>query len=519
MASPSDYKLAYLTTEENVNKFYECIVYFLEQPHLALEYGVEEIHFNLKEDHGIQHLSTWFHKEKRDGDQQKLLKSAIKKLGLAKDMKDDLKKAVKKNDPYALLILIISMCPNIHTFRFSGIASELLTPFLLENNYYHRNYLTKLRHIELLEPEETDTRNYRAENIFEILRYFHRLPSIESFHASGICANYDAPVTGILPTTSSLKEIHVEKSGISSTWGNLETLLRIPTALQDVKISRGNRKLDEDFETFTIYPKNLGKALSCHTRSLRKLDLDLDEGIPKMGEWTASDYYEKHEDFVKKYKEVGRYEVDKYAQVDRQVSSGPVSVRDLPDAQFYGSGSSIGSLHNFTNLTHLSIGVKLLLGVTSPLPFRLVNGLPPSLQSFNLRGYVHGEVTEYDEVVEEFLRVRESASPNLSILTGCELGKPKPVGEKQAVQVRQEEQEAKETSKRHFKMPKLSFGKKKGSQKEEQKEEGVEEEEEEEDEEGEEEEEGSEDEDDEDEEDDEEDDEEEEEEEEEEDEE
>lgn len=84
---------------------------------------------------------------------------------------------------------------------------------------------------------------------------------------------------------------------------------------------------------------------------------------------------------------------------------------------------TIGSLHDFNALTHLSVGISALLGpsyeVQEP-PFRLIDALPPNLEYLCLYGYVKGENKKLGSHVEEFIQHKESRFPQLVEVQGVD---------------------------------------------------------------------------------------------------
>lgn len=110
---------------------------------------------------------------------------------------------------------------------------------------------------------------------------------------------------------------------------------------------------------------------------------------------------------------------DEYFRQDEADSPGPLELYELLDDRTY--NNTIGSLHDFKALTHLSIGIKLLLGPPGSItPFRLVDALPKSLRSLTIRGYTKGAVAKYDAAIEELLARRTEVLPALVEIWGVE---------------------------------------------------------------------------------------------------
>jgi hypothetical protein len=163
--------------------------------------------------------------------------------------------------------------------------------------------------------------------------------------------------------------------------------------------------------------KTLGKALWSSRSSLRKLDIDVDSMLFDDSH-DEEEYVERRaeeEDYIEE-----PYWRDEYFRQDEADSPGPLELYQVPDDRTY--NNTIGSLHDFEALTHLSLGVKLLLGPASSLtPFRLVDALPKSLRSLTIRGYTKGVVAKYDAAIRELLARRAEVLPALVRISGEEL--------------------------------------------------------------------------------------------------
>jgi hypothetical protein len=162
--------------------------------------------------------------------------------------------------------------------------------------------------------------------------------------------------------------------------------------------------------------KILGKAIWSSRSSLRKLDIDVDSML--------SDDNHDEEEYVERRTEEADYIEepywrDEYFRQDEADSPGPLELYEVPDDRTY--NNTIGSLHDFEALTHLSLGVKLLLGPPGSItPFRLVDALPKSLRSLTIRGYTKGVVAKYDAAIGELLACRAEVLPALAEVSGVE---------------------------------------------------------------------------------------------------
>ncbi|KAK0775587.1 triosephosphate isomerase [Friedmanniomyces endolithicus] len=319
--------------------------------------------------------------------------------------------------------LTYSVCPYTYNAdRQAPYRAHVLEQTLLRNNYgkLPETHLQRLRHVRLL-PETglryDDARTYSHMDILGQLRLFHRLPNIESLAIDGITTNGGADhLEHFPPHTSNLKAIHVGHSMLPSTL--VAVLIRIPKRLEEFTHFVGGRDTRDGGRNL-FSARTLGKALWDQRASLRKLDIDVD-GLLQDDKYDRQDY----ERYLKQSRRGDTneppYWYDEWFRLDEQASAGgPWHVHDLPDTREY--SGTIGSLHDFEKLTHLSLGVKLLLGSPeSKTPFRLVEALPRSLESLLIRGYTRGQTPKYDEAIGELVALCSEQLPALKDIRGLE---------------------------------------------------------------------------------------------------
>jgi hypothetical protein len=347
--------------------------------------------------------------------------------------------------------LILIMCPNIERLTYSSCPppympdrnvyrEHLLPKTLLRNNYgkLPQKHLQKLRHVRLL-PEVGVSYNggdtYEFIDLLAEARLFHRLPAIESISVDGITSNNDADHLGEFPPrTSNVKSIHVGHSMLPSS--ELAPLIRMPRNLEEFTHSVGGRDSNDgkqkisaaDIEPrtlanrsntgghYTFTAKTLGKALHTSRHSLLKLDIDVDDML--------SDDKHDEEEYAENCAEEEEYGEesywrDAYFRQDEADSPGPLELYEVPNDRTY--ANTIGTLHDFEALTHLSVGVKLLLGPPGSMtPFRLIDALPKSLRFLTIRGYTKGVVAKYDAAIGELLARRAEVLPALLEVRGVE---------------------------------------------------------------------------------------------------
>ncbi|KAI1424008.1 hypothetical protein F5Y12DRAFT_754284 [Xylaria sp. FL1777] len=306
--------------------------------------------------------------------------------------------------------LLLMLCPNIEILKYEQ-GSRIIENILRRNNYglLPATHLEKLRDVILLPtsgPIEGDHRFYTNLDILAMLRLFHRLPAVESVSTDAVGPDHDGGYVGQFPPgTSNLKRIHVGHSLYGADV--IGPLIRVAKRLEEFTFTTGGRS-NLHGGCVVRSANTIGRALYAHRSSLRKIDIDIDEHID--GEEESDQEYEE-----------GR---DEWYYRDREISTAPLPTTQTQSTQEY--GATVGSLHDFESLTHLSIGIKLLLGGYSwnnegeDAPFRLVDALPKSLEYLLIRGYERGKIARYDSQIDEFLLSRRDRLPLLQELHGID---------------------------------------------------------------------------------------------------
>jgi hypothetical protein len=167
--------------------------------------------------------------------------------------------------------------------------------------------------------------------------------------------------------------------------------------------------------------------------------LDIDDYFPSGRGYQEGDEYVIDEGDDTERREIHhikqnlKYErKEKYFRLDESESQAlglPLLNKDLPDTRKY--QLTIGSMYDFTVLSHLSIRVKLLLGpqlfkpstgikVALPAPFRLVDSLPPNLKYLYVRGYRAGIDPNWDKQIKELMVIRTEKRPALKEVLGID---------------------------------------------------------------------------------------------------
>ncbi|KAH7303065.1 hypothetical protein B0I35DRAFT_447299 [Stachybotrys elegans] len=323
--------------------------------------------------------------------------------------------------------LVILLCPNIHTLTFGDNSHNGPFVHLLQENNYSllpNQYLQNLQHVTVLHTKDVtlgDDRFYTYTNVLHLLRLFHRLPALNSFSVDGI-DDMREDLIAFPPATSNLKSLRIGHSSCSSEF--LGKLIRIPRALERLNLTNGGR-ITLDGGGPIMSAMTISKALFEQRETIQEIDIDMDATFGKddLDDPTEDEAYDDRDDWWHKDLEIST--VPDKAQL--RAWEGPATRQD---------GSPIGSMHDFASLTTLKIGVGMLLdGFLSPnrgteqkessrAPCRLVDALPPGLQSFTLRGYYKGKNQYYDWQVKEFMAYKAERFPRLQELEGIEAPVP-----------------------------------------------------------------------------------------------
>lgn len=325
-----------------------------------------------------------------------------------------------------LIILLFSLCENISTLYLAEyLYQQPVLNYLLRGNYGQmRNPpLQKLKNVRFINSVWTDERVYGTIEILQYLQLVHRLPALETVTMDAI-QSYQADRTFFIPGTGNMKKMEITHCDIPGDF--LALMISIPKALEEFKLSIGGLWSTDSGQPF-VRPFHIGQALYAHRKSLRLLDIDLDMVVQDTPDlfWDTKDKEKEKEndsDWLVKdqYDQYGR---DRIA-LDKEISINP----ERSDSKEY--GRTIGSLYDFPQLTHLSISIITLLGsrdewqtpnrLLKPAPFRLVDGLPPSLEYLCIYGYVRGSNVDVDEQIEELLARKDEKLSRLKVIKGVD---------------------------------------------------------------------------------------------------
>lgn len=317
----------------------------------------------------------------------------------AKDFDDN-----EKEFAVAALIVIFSLCEKLTVLRIAEFPT-LLREYLLKNNYgkLDRFGLQQLKSVEFVKEHPLDTRVYEQVDFLEYVRHFGKLPAMESLSMEGVM-QYEVNDL-VSPGTSNIKKIHLDHSEISGS--TLSKMIRSSKVLEELRVSQGGL-WHLDIGAWNMRPQTVGKSLHQHRSTLKVLDLDVaDLDHSEVPSWENSEFEELAESD------------EEYFKLDKESSTLPFWQEDIPDDRPY--GFTIGSLHDFTAMTHLSLNLNALFGAwyeRKEPPFRLIDALPPNLEYLCLYGYVKGENGDVDSHVEELMQHKEKRFPRLVKIEG-----------------------------------------------------------------------------------------------------
>ena len=260
--------------------------------------------------------------------------------------------------------VLISLCPNITSLRINGIHPQtVLGEFLTRNNYggLPGRFLAKLQKVLVHGYQSHDERNYSHLLSMHCFRFFHRLPAVDTFSFDAL-ENYQELHAFFPPKVSpGIKKIVIAHSKLSDYL--IYNMIRIPVALEEFSHTDSFALWGAKSDSVeTIYPKTLGKCLLEHKDSLRVLHITA-HGLATPAEDSRVDEYKRstHEIEAWEAGEQGKGHLSdeinsRYFLNDKTESPKdlPFFVDEIPTTREY-AWNSIGSLHDFTNLTHLSI--------------------------------------------------------------------------------------------------------------------------------------------------------------------
>ena len=330
----------------------------------------------------------------------------------------------------ALTALLVSVSPNLESMTASqpmynftgyhdaetrarlGIIEETLRfpleKLLIETNAQPEDkpYLQNLRSVEFLPHQDSaweDERFYREFDLFAMISFFDRLPSMEHIGVDIIIEDENG-LHDLEPASSNISRIRIDHSNLN-TWF-LSPLINSCKVLREFHYTIGGRgSLDGSFAAFN--PRTFLKALLGHKMSLEILHVDAD-----------SDCY---------FAEMEEY--GDHRAVEREENEQEPAHNDPQ-----GLWERTGSLQDFSALSKLNIGIGILLFLalgsqsmeagdhynTSFDELVLADSLPDSLESLVIIGYEKGVRADFDKIIEQFMIDKDKKLPKLKHVIGIE---------------------------------------------------------------------------------------------------
>lgn len=277
-------------------------------------------------------------------------------------------------------------------------------------NPHDKPWLQYLQSVELINNKDNtwdDGRFYEAFDLFGMLRFFDKLPSIEGVGIDAM-AHDENGLSSLPPKSSNISRIRIEHSNINTIYQM--HLINSCKVLKEFHYSIGGRaSSDGSFSRFN--PRTFLKTILGHKTTLEVLDIDSDEDCH--------------------YIDIEGPPYD-FEMISHDENEDPSDNELMALEELWGRS---GSLSDFSSLTHLSIGVAvfscLARGTQSMdiedsdkvTPFDqvvLADALPASLESLCLRGYKKGLRPDFDESITRFLAEKDAKLPNLKNVTGIE---------------------------------------------------------------------------------------------------
>lgn len=290
-----------------------------------------------------------------------------------------------------------------------GMADEVmrfpLEKLLIETNAHPEGkpYLQNLRSVELLPHQDSaweDDRFYIDFDFFGMILFFNQLPSMERIGVDIIIEDENG-LHDLEPSSSNISRVRIDHSNLE-TWF-LSPLINSCKVLKEFRYTIGGRgSSDGSFAAFN--PRTFLKAMLGHKETLETLNIDADNDCY----FTAMEEYGYHQ------------------AVERDEDEGEPAHNDPQ-----GLWERTGSLRDFSALTHLNIGIGILLFLALGTQrmeagdfdfdeLALADSLPDALESLVIIGYEKGVRADFDKVITRFVIDKDTKLPNLKHVTGIE---------------------------------------------------------------------------------------------------
>ncbi|KAH7159644.1 hypothetical protein B0J13DRAFT_539327 [Dactylonectria estremocensis] len=332
--------------------------------------------------------------------------------------------------------ILLALCKNITTL-YLGSLGWIESPFQLYMLLSGMNRIPQpgLRNVTRVEAIAGATgsnseREHAWVSFQKHFNYICRLPALESVVLDGFADKSCVNPHTLPQSASSIKKISIHHADMSSRV--IGKLLAVPKHLEELSLSLSKLRLFFGGPS-QIFPRTVGEYLSRHRETLRVLDLDMDISNCGCHGYDSESDSDREEGSRHRPNPVSSL-VRGLEQQPKPRAPSPSGSSDeawllspsLPVEVNLEHGNIVGSFGDYKSMTHLSIGIKTLLGPTQDgklaehPPCRLIDALPPSLEYLRLYGYERGENADIDEHVNEFMEKREERLPLLKEVKGVD---------------------------------------------------------------------------------------------------
>ncbi|RSL81456.1 hypothetical protein CEP51_005814 [Fusarium floridanum] len=337
--------------------------------------------------------------------------------------------------PAAAAVIILAMCKNISTLYLGDLIvpwGRYHIPHSMVGAYLEamrlgqvpQPSLQKLKRVEMIEGRNGAFSGYGRATFTAPFFFFNQLPEFKELVADAV-EEYQVEALPVEPGSSNVDKIEITHSNVYTK--TMVTILKAPRALREFTLWLGGMS-NRDGSSCWVVTKEIGEALATQKETLEKLDLDLSMGSDSDSPWP--DLKEGQKPWPESLTDPNDVKEDEeYEDEDEEEDNEA----DKPRRIFYSgpTGTTLGSLADYHALKHLSInpgtlltpterGINYLRPLKSKPARRLINLLPPNIESLCLYGYVKGESRLMDKQVKELMEKKGERLPKLKEVRGVE---------------------------------------------------------------------------------------------------
>jgi hypothetical protein len=337
--------------------------------------------------------------------------------------------------PAAAAVIILAMCKNISTLYLG----DLIVPWGRDHNPHSmvgayleamrlgqvpQPCLQKLKRVEMIEGRNDGFGGYGRATFTAPFFFFSQLPEFKELVTDAV-EEYQVESLPVGPGSSNVDKIQITHSDVETE--TMVTILKAPRALREFTLWLGGM-YNRDGSSSHVVSKEIGEALALQKETLEKLDLDLSIGLDSRSPWP--DLKEGQKPWPESLADPNDVTGDEeYEDEDEEEDNGADKPRRI---LYYGPpGTTLGSLADFHTLNHLSIdpgtlltpterGVNYMRPLKSKPARRLIDLLPPNIESLCLYGYVKGKTRLMDKQVAELMEKKGERLPKLKEVRGVE---------------------------------------------------------------------------------------------------